>query len=99
MPPFFTVEGGHQLRGTVQPSGNKNAALPVLAAALLADGPVVLHNVPRIRDVETLIELLQSLGAAVRWHALGFRYTFSYTSRQFRERNDYQEYGSFALSF
>ena len=66
---FFTVEGGHKLRGTVQPAGNKNAALPVLAAALLADGPVVLHNVPRIRDVETLIELLQSLGAAVRWSA------------------------------
>ena len=69
MPPYFTVEGGHALRGTVHPAGNKNAALPVLAAALLADGPVVLHNVPRIRDVETLIELLQSLGAMVRWSA------------------------------
>ena len=69
MAPFFTVEGGHKLRGTVQPAGNKNAALPVLAAALLADGPVILHNVPRIRDVETLIELLRSLGAIVRWSA------------------------------
>jgi UDP-N-acetylglucosamine 1-carboxyvinyltransferase len=69
MPPFFTVEGGHKLRGTVQPAGNKNAALPVLAAALLADGPVVLHNVPRIRDVETLLELLQTLGVAVTWAA------------------------------
>jgi UDP-N-acetylglucosamine 1-carboxyvinyltransferase len=69
MAPFFTVEGGHKLRGRVQPAGNKNAALPILAAALLADGPVVLHNVPRIRDVETLIELLQSMGAVVRWSA------------------------------
>ena len=67
MTPFFTVEGGHPLRGTVRPSGNKNAALPILAATLLADGPVVLHNVPRIRDVETMIALLQSQGATVAW--------------------------------
>jgi len=67
MTPFFTVEGGHPLRGTVRPSGNKNAALPILAATLLADGPVVLHNVPRIRDVETLIALLESQGAKVAW--------------------------------
>src|SRR5512137_2010486 len=67
MAPFFTVEGGHALRGTVRPSGNKNAALPILAATLLADGPVVLHNVPRIRDVETLIALLQAQGAKVGW--------------------------------
>jgi UDP-N-acetylglucosamine 1-carboxyvinyltransferase len=69
MAPFFTVEGGHELRGTVRPAGNKNAALPILAGTLLADGPVVLHNVPRIRDVETLIELLQSQGASVTWAA------------------------------
>ncbi|MEK7667659.1 MAG: UDP-N-acetylglucosamine 1-carboxyvinyltransferase, partial [Gemmatimonadota bacterium] len=67
MAPFFTVEGGHKLRGTVRPAGNKNAALPILAGTLLADGPVVLHNVPKIRDVETLIELLQSQGAKVAW--------------------------------
>jgi len=69
MAPFFVVEGGHPLRGTVTPAGNKNAALPILAAALLADGPVVLHNVPRIRDVETLIALLQAQGATVSWTA------------------------------
>ena len=69
MAPFFVVEGGHKLRGTVRPAGNKNAALPILAGTLLADGPVVLHNVPRIRDVETLIELLQSQGASVTWSA------------------------------
>ncbi len=69
MVPFFTVAGGHKLRGTVRPAGNKNAALPILAGTLLADGPVVLHNVPRIRDVETFIELLQSQGASVTWAA------------------------------
>src|SRR5512147_2720253 len=69
MAPFFTVEGGRKLHGTVRPAGNKNAALPILAATLLADGPVILHNVPRIRDVETLIELLQAQGARVAWTA------------------------------
>ncbi len=69
MTPFFTVEGGRKLHGTVRPAGNKNAALPILAATLLADGPVVLHNVPRIRDVETLIELLQSQGVTASWTA------------------------------
>ena len=50
----FVVEGGHRLSGTIVPSGNKNAALPIIAAALLTEHPVTLHNVPRIRDVETL---------------------------------------------
>jgi UDP-N-acetylglucosamine 1-carboxyvinyltransferase len=63
----FVVEGGHVLQGTVRPAGNKNAALPVLAATLLADGPVTVENVPRIRDVETLLEIIESLGADVAW--------------------------------
>lgn len=50
------------------PAGNKNAALPALTATLLADGPVTLNNVPRIRDVETMIALLVDLGAQVDWH-------------------------------
>ena len=65
--PSFVVDGGHRLHGRVRPAGNKNAALPILAATLLADGPVTLRNVPRIRDVETLIELLQSLGVTFTW--------------------------------
>jgi UDP-N-acetylglucosamine 1-carboxyvinyltransferase len=69
MPPRFRVRGGHPLRGSVTPAGNKNAALPALAASLLADGPVTLHNVPHIRDVETMIALLTDLGAAVEWTA------------------------------
>jgi UDP-N-acetylglucosamine 1-carboxyvinyltransferase len=63
----FRVTGGRPLKGTVRPAGNKNAALPILAATLLADGPCRLDNVPRIRDVETLLELLAHLGATVAW--------------------------------
>jgi UDP-N-acetylglucosamine 1-carboxyvinyltransferase len=63
----FVVEGGHALRGRIRPAGNKNAALPCLAATVLADGPVTLENVPRIRDVETFLEIVASLGARVRW--------------------------------
>ena len=63
----FVVEGGHTLSGTIRPSGNKNAALPIICAALLTEHPVTLENVPRIRDVETLVELIASAGAVVRW--------------------------------
>ena len=54
----FVIEGGVPLSGTVTPAGNKNGALPILAAALLTDEEVVLRNVPRIRDVEAMLELL-----------------------------------------
>jgi len=67
MPPRFLVHGGRPLKGTVRPAGNKNAALPILAATLLADGPVELDNIPRIRDVETMLALLLDLGAAAEW--------------------------------
>jgi UDP-N-acetylglucosamine 1-carboxyvinyltransferase len=67
MPPRFVVHGGRPLNGTVRPAGNKNAALPILAATLLADGPVDLTNVPRIRDVEMMVALLADLGASTEW--------------------------------
>lgn len=67
MAPTFVVSGGRALKGTIRPAGNKNAALPILAATLLADGPCVIDNVPRIRDVETMLALLEHLGASVRW--------------------------------
>src|SRR5512145_1322311 len=67
MPPSFRVTGGRALTGTIRPAGNKNAALPILAATLLADGPCRIDNVPRIRDVETLLALLQHVGATVQW--------------------------------
>jgi UDP-N-acetylglucosamine 1-carboxyvinyltransferase len=61
----FLVEGGHPLRGVVTPAGNKNEALPVLAACLLVQGEVVVDNVPRIRDVAALLEGLRHLGVEV----------------------------------
>jgi UDP-N-acetylglucosamine 1-carboxyvinyltransferase len=63
----FIVEGGHRLSGTIRPSGNKNGALPIVAATLLTQHPVTLENVPRIRDIETLVELLRSVGAEAEW--------------------------------
>ena len=63
----FIVEGGQRLSGAIRPSGNKNAALPIIAAALLTDKRVTLDNVPRIRDVETLVELVGALGAETEW--------------------------------
>src|ERR1700732_3933765 len=61
------VEAGHKLSGTITPAGNKNAALPIIAAALLTEHPVTLQNVPRIRDTETLVELIRSVGASAEW--------------------------------
>lgn len=61
----FIIEGGIPLHGEVTPAGNKNAALPLLAACLLTDEPVVLHNVPQIRDVLTMRALLESLGVTI----------------------------------
>src|SRR5438874_4853204 len=63
----FVIEGGHPLSGTVVPAGNKNAALPVLAASLLTEEEVVLRNIPRIRDVEAMLELLEHLGVEIEW--------------------------------
>ena len=65
----FAIEGGRALSGTVRASGNKNGALPILAASLLASEEVRLSNVPRIRDVETMVELMVDLGAEVEWSA------------------------------
>ena len=65
--PSFVVDGGHALTGSIRPAGNKNAALPALCATLLSAEPVTLENIPRIRDVETLLEIIESLGAEVRW--------------------------------
>lgn len=65
--PKFVVQGGQRLKGTIRPAGNKNAALPMLAAALLTEEEVILENVPDIRDVRTLMNLMGDLGAEVEW--------------------------------
>ena len=61
----FIIQGGYPLAGEVTPAGNKNAALPLLAACLLTEEPVILNNVPNIRDVHAMIALLQSLGVDI----------------------------------
>ena len=61
----LVVEGGHRLEGRVDVEGNKNSALPLLAACLLTEEPCVLNNVPRIRDVEVMVDLLAGVGAEV----------------------------------
>jgi len=61
----FVIEGGYPLQGTIQPIGNKNAAMPLLEACLLTDEPITLHNVPQIGDVNTVLQLLTGLGVQV----------------------------------
>ncbi|MFM8603227.1 MAG: UDP-N-acetylglucosamine 1-carboxyvinyltransferase [Gemmatimonadota bacterium] len=65
--PQFIVEGGRRLSGTIRPAGNKNAALPILCAALLTDHPVTLENVPHIKDILSLVELIKQAGATAEW--------------------------------
>jgi UDP-N-acetylglucosamine 1-carboxyvinyltransferase len=63
----FFIEGARPLNGRIRAAGNKNGALPILAACLLTDGEVLLHNVPRILDVQTMLDLLADLGVEVEW--------------------------------
>lgn len=63
----FIIDGGNRISGEVTPSGNKNEALPTLAACLLTEEAVVLDNLPRIRDVLVMCEVLRDLGADVEW--------------------------------
>jgi UDP-N-acetylglucosamine 1-carboxyvinyltransferase len=63
----FVVDGGHPVTGTIAPAGNKNEALPVLAASLLVPGEVVVENVPQIEDVSILLEALRQLGVSARY--------------------------------
>jgi len=63
----FLIDGGVPLSGTVTPAGNKNGALPILASSVLTDDELVITNVPRIRDVHDMLEILQGLGVRVTW--------------------------------
>jgi len=63
----FVIEGARSLSCTIRAAGNKHGALPILAGCLLSPEPVVLRNVPRIRDVETMVELIADLGAEAEW--------------------------------
>jgi UDP-N-acetylglucosamine 1-carboxyvinyltransferase len=66
-PQALVIEGGNALHGRIRASGNKNGALPIIAACLLTEEPVTLTNVPRIRDVETMLELVAGTGASAEW--------------------------------
>ncbi len=66
-PHALVIEGGNPLSGRIRASGNKNGALPILAACLLTDEPVTLSNVPHIRDVETMLEIICGTGASAEW--------------------------------
>ena len=78
----LVVTGGKPLNGRVRVGGNKNAALPVIAACLLTDEECVLENVPRIRDVEVMAELLRALGATVKWEGVSTLRIRAPTSRR-----------------
>ena len=61
----FIIEGGHLLQGTITPQGAKNEALQVICATLLTDEEVIIRNIPNIRDVNNLIQLLRDIGVKV----------------------------------
>ena len=63
----FVIEGGVPLSGTMVPAGNKNGALPILASTVLTEDEVIVRNVPRIRDVDAMLNILTAIGVEVSW--------------------------------
>ena len=61
----YFIDGGHPINGTIRASGNKNAALPCIAAALLTNQPVILRNIPDIEDVQVMLAVYRALGGEV----------------------------------
>ena len=61
----FSIEGPSKIRGEIKISGSKNSSLPILAATLLFNKPVVIKNLPKVKDINTMISLLRSLGSKV----------------------------------
>jgi UDP-N-acetylglucosamine 1-carboxyvinyltransferase len=82
------VEGGYPLTGEITPAGNKNSAQPMLAAALLTDEPVTLHNVPDIADVRTLLDMLSGMGVQVDVSELAASHTITLQARRVEEQPD-----------
>lgn len=83
------VEGGYPLHGEITPTGNKNSALPMLAACLLTDKPVTLHNVPVIEDVRTLLVMLQGLGVEVDTSGLVSNHTVTLQAKEMNGQPDH----------
>jgi UDP-N-acetylglucosamine 1-carboxyvinyltransferase len=63
----FVIDGGIALSGTIVPAGNKNGALPILAASVLTEDEVVVRNIPKIKDVGSMLEILEALGVRITW--------------------------------
>ena len=63
----FVIHGGTALSGTIVPAGNKNGALPILAASVLTGDEVVVRNVPKIKDVGAMLSLLEGVGVRITW--------------------------------
>jgi len=82
------VEGGYPLHGEITPAGNKNSAQPMLAACLLTDQPITLHNVPNISDIRTLLDILRGMGVEVDASALLSNRTVSLQARQVNQQPD-----------
>ncbi len=71
------VEGGSPLSGEIMPAGNKNSAQPMLAACLLTDKPITLHNVPDIADIRVLLQILEGIGVEVEASRLSTTHTIT----------------------
>jgi UDP-N-acetylglucosamine 1-carboxyvinyltransferase len=82
------VEGGHVLNGEIVPAGNKNSAQPMLAACLLTDEPVTLHNVPDIADVRTLLNMLRDMGVEVEASDLASKHSITLQARKVERQPD-----------
>jgi UDP-N-acetylglucosamine 1-carboxyvinyltransferase len=92
---IFRIKGGKKLKGEIQPQGAKNEALQVISAVLLTDQPVTLHNVPDIRDVNKLIELVGDLGCQVeKLDESSYRFTASSVNIRFLETDEYRNKAS-----
>lgn len=86
--PYFRIVGGNRLRGTMRVAGSKNAALPIMAAAILCEGEVILHDVPNIADIRSLGELLTKLGVEVSRRPDGALRLFVRDEMNFRAEYD-----------
>ena len=62
----FSINGPCRVRGKIKLSGSKNASLPILAASILFDEPVEIKNLPKVKDIETMLDLIKSLGFSIK---------------------------------
>ncbi len=89
---FFKVRGGNSLKGEIIPQGAKNEALQVICAVLLTDQPVTIHNIPDIRDVNRLIELLSEMGVTVRkFNGSSYEFNASRANVKYLESPEFKE--------